>query len=210
MDPQAYLDAAHEVLKFLTTPQHTRAGPESTCVPGKSHPPSTWRTGQRKYWLFAAAGEGCKRCVAHYLEVEGVSPMSRSANMRYTVLDWALWARRQGKPGAADLIAYLKTEWAMVTATSLPETRRGKKRRAERLARTEGFGTPLTDGPSDALAAASGLSAPLSLFPAVPKDDVATCVASGMLPRQQSPHWVPRGSGGRVGAGLHDVFHPRQ
>ena len=37
---------------------------------------------------------------------------------------------------------------------------------------------------SDALAVASGPSAPLTLFAAVHKDDVATCNLSGMLPRR--------------------------
>ena len=86
-------------------------------------------------------------CVAHYLEVEKVHPLSESDNMHYTVLDWALWAKQQGATGADDLLAYLNTMWPAIAAAPPPKGGRGKKRRAEGQAREEGLAIPLTDGP---------------------------------------------------------------
>ena len=142
-----YVAGAQQVLDYLNASQPTSAAPESACHPGKSHPPSARRIRPRKYWLFAAAEQGCKRCVAHYLEVERVHPLSESGHMHYTVLDWALWAKQEGKPGADDLLDYLNTGWAMIPSALQAEGRRGKKRRARRLARTEGLATPLMGGP---------------------------------------------------------------
>ena len=105
---------AQQVLDYLNALPPTSEAPESACLPGKSHPPSARRTRPRKYWLFAAAEQGCRRCVAHYLEVEKVHPLSESGHMHYTVLDWALWAKQEGKPGADDLLDYLNTGWAMI------------------------------------------------------------------------------------------------
>ena len=110
---------ALQVLDYLDSELPTSAAPGSSCVPGVSHPPPVRRTGQLKYWLFAAAAKGCRQCVARYLEVEQVDPMSESENMHYTVLDWALQAKRQGETGADDLLDYLYTTWPTIPAVSL-------------------------------------------------------------------------------------------
>ena len=125
-------------------PEPMSAAPESACRPGESHPPSSRRSGVRKYWLFAAAGQGCRECVAYYLEKEMVHPMSESENNHYTVRDWALWAKKQGKPGADDLLAYLEN-WPMIPAASAPERGRDKRHRAD-TSLEAGLATPLTDG----------------------------------------------------------------
>ena len=43
------------------------------CEPGNSHMPTRKRRGDRVYWMFAAGNEGCRTCVANYLEVEKVA-----------------------------------------------------------------------------------------------------------------------------------------
>ena len=72
----------------------------TACVPGESHKPAGQRRGDPRYWMFKAASDGCLPCVRHFLEHEKVHPDSRSQSQGYTVLDWAVWAREQGRPGA--------------------------------------------------------------------------------------------------------------
>ena len=138
---------AQKVLDYLQATHPRTAAPTTSCVPGESHPPSHRRKGERKNWLFAAAGEGCKGCVAYYLEEEEVDPGSESGYHHYTVLDWALWAKQQGATGADDLLAYLKTTWPAISPAPLPNGRRGKKAWGEGQAPLEDLDTKLTDGP---------------------------------------------------------------
>ena len=64
---------------------------------------------QQKYYLFQAAKEGCKRCVAYYLEVEKVDPYSVSDHEKYSLMDWAKYACSLDVPGAFAVVEYLHT-----------------------------------------------------------------------------------------------------
>ena len=85
--------------------------PPVKCSPGKSHMPPASRAHQRKYFLFHAANAGCKACVSYYLEVEKVDPQSVSDYHGCTVMDWAKWALKHDKPGALDVVSYLRKQW---------------------------------------------------------------------------------------------------
>ena len=84
--------------------------PVPACSPGVSHPPSKRQRPHRKYWLFGAASAGCLRCVRHYVENEGVEPLSKSDSHGWTSLDFAVWAGQQGVVGAKEVEAYLKKD----------------------------------------------------------------------------------------------------
>ena len=66
--------------------------------------------------------------------------MATSPNKRYTVLDWALWAREKGKPGADDLVRYLHAVWPAIPANHY--SFRAKKRNVGEDALAVGLPTP--------------------------------------------------------------------
>ena len=91
-----------------TGPSAAEPLPSGDCRPGVSHPPAKGRRADRKYWLFGASSAGCLRCVRHYVEDEGVEPLSRSDTRGWTALDFAGWAVQQGVAEAAEVEAYLR------------------------------------------------------------------------------------------------------
>ena len=70
--------------------------------------------------------------------------MATSPNKRYTVLDWALWAREKGKPGADDLVRYLHTMWPAIPANHY--SFRAKKRNVEEDVLAVGVSTVVANG----------------------------------------------------------------
>ena len=59
--------------KAFDTLAASTPGKSRVCEPGNSHVPTRKRRGDRVCWMFAAANEGRRTCVAHYLEVEKVA-----------------------------------------------------------------------------------------------------------------------------------------
>ena len=129
------------------------------CLPGASHPPSKKRRGSRVCWMYQAAAEGCKTCVQYYVDVEAVDPRTRSDNMGYTALDWAVWAASRGVDGASGVAEFLRERAPELSEP--PEKRRsaeapppdaaaqkrlpGKRSTIEAVAREAGLSTPLPD-----------------------------------------------------------------
>jgi hypothetical protein len=60
-------------------------------------PANAARRKQPKYWLFAAANDGCVHCVQRMIQDEGVDPNSKSENCHFNTRDWAVWAVQQGR-----------------------------------------------------------------------------------------------------------------
>ena len=92
----------------------------TACVPGERHKPARKRVDERRYWLYEAAWDGCLTCVRHFLEDEHVDPDSRSHSQGYTVLDWAVWAREKGRPGADAVEEYLRARWPQFREITSP------------------------------------------------------------------------------------------
>ena len=89
----------HVIGRFATAaPSAAQAA--TPCELGRSHKPARQRVNDKAYWLCQAASDGCRSCFRQFLEVGEVDPECRSHWQGYSVLDWAVWAREKGKPGA--------------------------------------------------------------------------------------------------------------
>ena len=77
-----------------------------------------------------------------------MDPESRSHSQGYTVLDWAVWARRNGSPGAEAVVEYLRAEWPQIGESGSRET--------EAQARKRGLATPISNGPGLTMMLAMG------------------------------------------------------
>ena len=85
-----------------------------------------------------------------------VPPLAESPTMRYTVMDWALWAKAQGEPGADELIAYLRYDWPKIRPTYDVNTTANRKRNVEHAALEQALATPVKKGPGARIMGAMG------------------------------------------------------
>ena len=107
---ESYSWLLSDVLECPVAPLRVDTG-TTTCTFGTTHRPGKRRVGLKKYWLFQAASEGCLACVQRYLEKEGVASSDVSETHGYSVLDWSLWAQKQGVSGSEVVTEYLQRNW---------------------------------------------------------------------------------------------------
>ena len=99
-------------------------GPNSAHVPAQK---SFKKGGERKYYLFRAASDGCLQCVRELLE-EGVIPHSESQSCKFTALDFASWevaqATKNGRraPECERVVAFLQQDTAVASGVPTPLT----------------------------------------------------------------------------------------
>ena len=99
-------------------------GPDSAHVPTQK---SFLKGGERKYFLFRAASDGCVQCVRKLLD-EGVSPHAESQSCKYTAIDFASWevaqASKNGRsaPGCEQVVAFLQQYTAAPSGIPSPQT----------------------------------------------------------------------------------------
>lgn len=83
------------------------SNPSQTACPSTAHVPST-RPGNRIYWLFQAAQEGCLECVRRLVEEEGLDVDSKSQTQGWSALSFAEWGRDKFGNDTTDVRAYLE------------------------------------------------------------------------------------------------------
>ena len=78
------------------------------CKSETRHQPSAFRRQKRKYWLFAAANDGCVECVSRMLECEKVPLASVTDNQGYTVMSFAKYGLEKDVEGCEAVVKYLE------------------------------------------------------------------------------------------------------
>ena len=82
-------------------------GPEVAHIPRQNNKA---KSGDKKYFLFKAASDGCVACVKRLVEKDGVNANIESLSCKYTALDFAEWFQTRGDnpSGCAEVISYLR------------------------------------------------------------------------------------------------------
>ena len=116
-------DGAAAVLRYLREMGAEQADDEThsdiepiVCALGKLHMPSSAKAGQRKYFMFQSAYEGCLHCVQAYLE-RGVDIQSKSDWCSYSVLDWAKYGVTEGVATSNEVVNYLEKEFRSLSTS---------------------------------------------------------------------------------------------
>ena len=120
-------DGCRRVMKYLEaiSCNNTCAGLDRAHQPTQSGA----RSGERKYFLFQAAQDGCLQCVKHVVENEGVHPLSTSSRAKYTAAAFAEWSTTHGGEdvdGCRRVMKYLDEAVARTNAAPFPNQRKRK------------------------------------------------------------------------------------